>query len=110
LPHQLPRERFEGLGYHLGVMAKFCGGPVSWPATSGMNDMRAIRDIGRVQVGFETPPGKLGLVYDLLTEYGASIVDRQQQCFTLEFQEWDDANDFLHQLFEHRMSLRDYQV
>jgi hypothetical protein len=53
------------------------------------------------RIAFETPPGKLGLVYELLGEYGASIVGRHQRLFTLEFQEIDDAGDFLRDLFGH---------
>ena len=59
------------------------------------------------RIAFETPPGKLGLVYELLAEYGATIVDRHKRCFTLEFQRMDDAGNFFRDLFEHPVRLRE---
>jgi hypothetical protein len=63
-------------------------------------------DMHRARVGFETPPGKIGLVYELLAEYGARIVHCHQRLFTLEFEEWSDARDFLRDLFGQRIRLK----
>jgi hypothetical protein len=69
--------------------------------------MRAIHHYGRVRVEFETPPGKLDLVFDLLAEYSAMIFDRDERRFTLTFEDTDDADDFLRELFGRRVRLQD---
>jgi hypothetical protein len=72
--------------------------------------MRAIHDVGRVRIGFETPPGKLGLVYELLAEYDGRIVARRQRRFTRAFEERNYAQEFLRGLFGRRVRLQDYLV
>jgi hypothetical protein len=71
---------------------------------------RAIRDVGRVRIGFETPPGQLGWVYELIADYGPRVVNHRGRCFTLEFQEWDAANSFLRSLFGQDVRPKDYAV
>jgi hypothetical protein len=75
-----------------------------------MNEMRATHHDGRVRLDFEIPPGKLGLVYELLAEYRGLIVDRRKRRFTLEFQEPNDADEFLCGVFGRRVRLTDYLV
>jgi hypothetical protein len=70
--------------------------------------MRAIHHYGRVAINFEPAPGKLDLVFELLAEYGAIIFDRHERRFTLTFKDSDDADDFLCELFGHRVRLQDY--
>jgi hypothetical protein len=71
---------------------------------------RATRDVGRVQIDFETPPGQLGWVYELIADYGPRIVNHRGRCFTLEFQEWDAANSFLHSLFGQHVQPKNHAV
>ena len=70
--------------------------------------MRALHHYGRVQVEFATPPGKRGLVYELLAEYDGRIVDRRKRRFMLAFEKSDDADEFLCGAFGRRVRLQDY--
>jgi hypothetical protein len=72
-----------------------------------MTEMRAIDRYGRVAIDFEPPPGKLDLVFELLAEYGAIIFDRHDGRFTLTFEQWDDADNFLRELFGRQVRLQD---
>jgi hypothetical protein len=96
---------------HLRAIAKARGLPVGCRAASGINYMqRALRDVGRVQIDFETPPGQLGWVYELIADYGPRIVNHRGRCFTLEFQERDAANSFLRSVFGDDVRPENYAV